>query len=106
MSVTQDVSAVTPPKVVARKGGLPLARDLDIPISIVGCRTAREGDGLGLSSRNVRLSSIERQVAPRLASNLFEAEDELAPLWHHDQPARWCCHGNGLFGPATIDARV
>jgi pantoate--beta-alanine ligase len=55
-----------------------LAKDLDIPISIVGCPTVREGDGLALSSRNVRLSRTERQVAPKLASILFETAARLA----------------------------
>ncbi len=50
-----------------------MARDLDIPIAVIGCPTVREDDGLALSSRNVRLSVEERQVAPRLAAILFEA---------------------------------
>ncbi|RWN64549.1 MAG: pantoate--beta-alanine ligase [Mesorhizobium sp.] len=55
-----------------------MARDLDIPINIVPCPTVREPDGLALSSRNVRLSSSERQVAPRLAAILSEAAARIA----------------------------
>ncbi|MDW6024768.1 pantoate--beta-alanine ligase [Mesorhizobium sp. BAC0120] len=55
-----------------------MARDLDIPISVIGCPTVREPDGLALSSRNVRLSPAERQVAPKLASVLFDAAARIA----------------------------
>jgi pantoate--beta-alanine ligase len=55
-----------------------MARDLDIPITVVGCPTVRETDGLAMSSRNVRLSSAEREVAPRLASILLEAATKLS----------------------------
>lgn len=48
-------------KVVTR-----MARDLDLPIKVVGCATMREKDGLALSSRNVYLSADERQAAPAL----------------------------------------
>jgi pantoate--beta-alanine ligase len=40
-----------------------VARDLFLPVEIVGCRTVRDHDGLALSSRNVRLSSMERRAA-------------------------------------------
>ncbi len=43
-----------------------LARDLNIPVSITGCPTLREADGLAMSSRNARLSLEERKVAPAL----------------------------------------
>jgi pantoate--beta-alanine ligase len=55
-----------------------MARDLDIPITIVACPTVREADGLALSSRNVRLSPAERSVAPKLASILHETAERLA----------------------------
>jgi pantoate--beta-alanine ligase len=43
-----------------------MARDLDIPVKVIGCPTMREKDGLALSSRNVYLSAVERQTAPVL----------------------------------------
>ncbi|MET0445795.1 MAG: pantoate--beta-alanine ligase, partial [Pseudorhodoplanes sp.] len=52
-------------KVVTR-----MARDLDIPLAVVGCRTVREKDGLALSSRNVYLSAHERSIAPLLYQTL------------------------------------
>ncbi len=55
-----------------------IARDLDIPITVVGCSTVREADGLALSSRNVRLTPPERQAAPKLASALLDAAEQLA----------------------------
>jgi pantoate--beta-alanine ligase len=55
-----------------------LACDLDIPIEIVACPTVREADGLAMSSRNLRLSSQQRQAAPKLAEILFEAAERLA----------------------------
>jgi pantoate--beta-alanine ligase len=41
----------------------PVARDLFLPTEVVGCKTVRDDDGLALSSRNVRLSSVERRAA-------------------------------------------
>jgi pantoate--beta-alanine ligase len=48
-------------KVVSR-----MARDLDIPVKIVGVPTVREPDGLAMSSRNAYLSANERAIAPLL----------------------------------------
>jgi pantoate--beta-alanine ligase len=50
-----------------------LVRDLDIGIEIVRCPTVRESDGLALSSRNVRLTAMEREIAPKLAEALYSA---------------------------------
>jgi pantoate--beta-alanine ligase len=41
-----------------------LARDLSLPVEVVGCPTVREHDGLALSSRNSYLTPDERDAAP------------------------------------------
>ncbi|MGA7596618.1 MAG: pantoate--beta-alanine ligase [Pseudolabrys sp.] len=43
-----------------------MAKDLDLPVKVIGVPTVREPDGLALSSRNVYLSATERAVAPML----------------------------------------
>lgn len=50
-----------------------MAKDLDIPIEVVGIPTVREEDGLAKSSRNVYLSKIERQQAAAIHRNLQNA---------------------------------
>jgi pantoate--beta-alanine ligase len=52
---------------------LRLARDLDLPVEVVGCETIREPDGLALSSRNVRLTPAGRVSAPVLYAALSQA---------------------------------
>jgi pantoate--beta-alanine ligase len=48
-----------------------MARDLAIPIEVVGCPTIREPDGLAMSSRNVHLSAAQRAAAPVLRKALI-----------------------------------
>ncbi len=55
-----------------------LARDLDIPVAIVGVPTVREADGLAMSSRNRYLSQSEREKAGLLPVVLRETAAYLA----------------------------
>jgi pantoate--beta-alanine ligase len=49
-----------------------MAKDLDIPVKVIGAPTMREKDGLAMSSRNAYLSADERKVAPTLHRVLKE----------------------------------
>ncbi|NNM51248.1 MAG: pantoate--beta-alanine ligase [Pseudomonadales bacterium] len=51
--------------------------DLDFPITIVGCPTERESDGLAMSSRNHYLTPEERQRAPMLYRTLQQMRDAI-----------------------------
>lgn len=55
-----------------------LARDLDLPVGIVGAPTARAPDGLALSSRNAYLSPGQREIAGRLNAVIAELARETA----------------------------
>ena len=54
-----------------------LAKDLDMPIEVVGVPTVRDPDGLALSSRNQYMSKVERQHATAIYKSLTQAADKI-----------------------------
>jgi pantoate--beta-alanine ligase len=54
-----------------------MARQLALPIEIIGGETVRAADGLALSSRNGFLTPAERAEAPRLSRTLAEVRDAI-----------------------------
>lgn len=83
--LTKIFNIITPDKVVfGEKDWQQLAivrrfvRDLNFPIEVIGYPTVREGDGLALSSRNVRLSQVEREAAPQIYKILQQAAGQVA----------------------------
>lgn len=50
-----------------------LVKQLRLPIEIVGCPIVREPDGLAMSSRNLRLTFNQRQIAAKIAASLTKS---------------------------------
>lgn len=48
---------------------------LNLPVRIVSCPILREKDGLAMSSRNMRLTPEQRQIAPVIAATLSESRN-------------------------------
>jgi pantoate--beta-alanine ligase len=55
-----------------------MAGDLNIPITVHGCPTIREMDGLAMSSRNLLLSDRARVCAPRLYEEMEKIAERIA----------------------------
>jgi pantoate--beta-alanine ligase len=54
-----------------------VAKDMNIPIVVVGITTRREDDGLAMSSRNRYLSKTERTQATAIHKNLQQAAEKI-----------------------------
>ena len=54
-----------------------LVRDLNLPVTVVGCETIRDPDGLAMSSRNARLTPEGRAKAPVLYAAISAAAADI-----------------------------
>jgi pantoate--beta-alanine ligase len=54
-----------------------MAKDLNLPIQVIGVPTHREVDGMALSSRNRYLSKLERSQATAIFKSLAQAADKI-----------------------------
>lgn len=85
-----------------------LARDLDIPIEVVGCPTIREEDGLAMSSRNLLLSDRSRIKAPVLAEVMQDIAAQLrndAAMGRIAEPAKARLLAEGFTGVDYLELR-
>lgn len=55
-----------------------MARDLDIPVEVLGGALIREDDGLAMSSRNAYLSDTERKNAPLIFATITQIAKAVA----------------------------
>jgi pantoate--beta-alanine ligase len=57
-----------------------MIKQLDYPVQIVPCPIIREKDGLAMSSRNMRLTIGERQMAPMIYNVLSEVKEKTGSM--------------------------
>jgi len=53
-----------------------LVEKQNVPIQIIGCEIFRNDDGLAMSSRNVRLTKLQRKEAPFINKTLKKAKEQ------------------------------
>lgn len=85
-----------------------MARDLDIPIEVIGCPTVREPSGLAMSSRNLRLSAEGLQIAAQksqIMRDMAEALSQGADFAPLAQTARDSLIAAGFTEVEYIDLR-
>ena len=70
-----------------------LVRDLDIPAEIAALPTAREADGLAVSSRNAYLTAEERSAAPVVHRALAAARDKFRAGQQNAAELEAACRG-------------
>jgi len=85
-----------------------MVADLALPIAVVGHPTARDTDGLALSSRNSYLTTEERKIAPQLYAALCTLADaiEQGDRDYSIMEAKACAHlREAGFQPDYIEVR-
>jgi pantoate--beta-alanine ligase len=57
-----------------------MVQTLALPVGIIACETVREPDGLAMSSRNMRLTSSERNLAPKIYETLLKVKQKAGEI--------------------------
>jgi len=57
-----------------------MVKSLSIPVEIIPCDTVREPDGLAMSSRNMRLTITERNLAPKIYEILLNVKNSVGKI--------------------------
>ena len=57
-----------------------MVEKLAVPVEIIPCETVRETDGLAMSSRNMRLTIAEREIAPTIYKVLLKVREKVGKL--------------------------
>jgi len=57
-----------------------MVQSLSLPVKIIPCETIREADGLAMSSRNMRLTISERNLAPRIYEILLNVKKKAGKI--------------------------
>ncbi|MDP2237701.1 MAG: pantoate--beta-alanine ligase [Bacteroidales bacterium] len=65
-----------------------LVKMFEMSVKIIPCSIVRENDGLAMSSRNVRLTAHERQLAPKIFQTLQKAK-KLRNVLSPEELRRW-----------------
>ena len=85
-----------------------LVADLALPVDVIGHPTAREADGLAMSSRNSYLNEDQRAIAPALYQSLSETAEAIKNGFR-DYPALeksvWAKLKDAGFMPDYIEIR-
>jgi pantoate--beta-alanine ligase len=57
-----------------------MVKKFNLPVRVVPCLTVREPDGLAMSSRNMRLTAGEREIAPLIYETLSDVKEKAGTL--------------------------
>jgi pantoate--beta-alanine ligase len=61
-----------------------IVRKNRIPVEVISCPIVREDDGLAMSSRNMRLSPYERNIATAISKTILFIKDQLSSFSEYD----------------------
>ena len=57
-----------------------MVNQFNLPVEVIPCPIVREPDGLAMSSRNMRMTIRERQIAPRIFEVLSEVKEKAGSI--------------------------